>query len=186
MEEIVGYLMNKGHERIGYLGGALPLDRDPGFLTLRREFHRQGLAVERAYCAAPGGYGSDHGRRALEEMLKVAEAGDSPSLPTAFISLYDGVAAGAMAAAERAGREIPGDIAFVGCENSEVARTIRPGLTALSLERESAAVLAGKLLELLEQGRAGKRSPLGVKIPLVLEERGSSLAAEGGFADRWL
>jgi DNA-binding LacI/PurR family transcriptional regulator len=91
-----------------------------------------------------------------------------------------------MAALEEAGLEVPGDAAFISCENSDLARSIKPGLTALSLERESAAALACKLMELLEQGRAGKRSPLGMKIPLALEERGSTGEEEGDFSHRWL
>ena len=186
LEIIVEYLMDKGHGRIGYLGGSLSLDRDPGFLALRRVLHRRGLAVERNFCRATGGYGSPGGRRTMEDLIDTIDGNASSPLPSAFIALYDGTAAGAMAAVRETGREIPEDIAFVGCENSEVARTIHPALTSLSLEREPAAALAVKLLDLLRRGQAGKRSPLGVKIPLVLEERESSQPDNGEFIDRWI
>ncbi len=183
LEEAVQTLMNRGHERIGYLGGGLPLDRDPGFLTLRRVMQFHDLKVSRRYDAVPAGFDFPAGHRAMKELLAPPRGDDFPS---AFISLYDGVAAGAMAAPAEAGLEIPGDAAFISCENSDLARSLKPGLTALSLERESAAALAGKLLELLEQGRAGKRSPLGIKIPLTLEERGTTGEEEGDFSHRWL
>ena len=179
LEKIMNYLVNKGHERVGYLGGPLPLNRDPGFLALRRVFHRRGMEMDRGICRATGGYAASEGRRAMEDLIEAADS--SLPLPSAFISLYDGTAAGAMGVIHESGRDIPGDIAFVGCENSEVARTIRPALTTLSLERKSAAALAGKLLELSEGGR----EHLGVTIPLVLEERESSQTDEE-IINRWI
>lgn len=183
LEMVVQTLMDRGHEKIGYLGGGLVLDRDPGFLALRRVMQGHDLKVSRKYDAVPAGFDFPAGYRVMKELLSPPRGDD---FPTAFISLYDAVAAGAMAALEEAGLEVPGDAAFISCENSDLARSLKPGLTALSLERESAAVLAGKLMELLEQGRAGKRSPLGMKIPLTLEERGTTGEEEGDFSNRWL
>jgi len=172
------YLMDRGHEKIGYLGISGSLKEDPGFGFFREAVEARGLVFRREYCRGGASIDFDSGFRAMEEVL------ENPDGPTAMICLHDHLAAGAMKAARRADLAIPEDISFVGCGNTETAQAVDPALTSLSLDRSMMAALALGLLEL----RAGNLLPgeVQLSIPLTLVERESTIAWDSDLTDKWL
>jgi DNA-binding LacI/PurR family transcriptional regulator len=83
------------------------------------------------------------GRRLAHEALRL------PSRPTAFISVDDNMATGAIQTLQEVGRRVPDDISVTGFNNQDVARGLSPTLTTIEQHPEKLMEEAGKIL--LEQ-----------------------------------
>jgi DNA-binding LacI/PurR family transcriptional regulator len=121
------HLLDKGHERIGFVGDA---PTNPfGFTSSERR--RQGFrrAIKRMRIKAAdapealGRFGREEARRLAEELL----AGESP--PTAIFAASDTQAIGVLEAAGALGLRVPEDLAVIGFDDIEMAGVV--GLTTV-------------------------------------------------------
>ncbi|MDR5739903.1 LacI family DNA-binding transcriptional regulator [Caballeronia sp. LZ016] len=158
--EMVRYLAERGHERIGFLGGASELDRRgldrlKGFRT---EMKARGLDAGRVVRLGDSPITMSHGGPAMAALL------DAWPDTQAVMCVSDMSAFGAIMECRRRGRSVPDDIAVAGFGNFEVAACCAPSITTVSVDaygigtRTGAALLAA--LEAYDQGvarRAGKR-----------------------------
>jgi LacI family gluconate utilization system Gnt-I transcriptional repressor len=158
--EMVRYLAERGHERIGFLGGASELDRRgldrlKGF---RMEMKALGLVAGRVVRLGDSPITMSHGGPAMAALL------DAWPDTQAVMCVSDMSAFGAIMESHRRGLSVPDDIAVAGFGNFEVAACCAPSITTVSVDaygigtRTGAALLAA--LEAYEQGvarRAGKR-----------------------------
>lgn len=129
MAEAVRHLVSLGHERIGYLGGTAgfrdAVDREAGF---RKAMKQAGLPIREDWIrSCVFGDGMATGAAGLEAML----AGKGPR-PTAVACASDGIAAGALVAARRAGLAVPGDLSVVGFDDAHWTRFSLPPLTTVA------------------------------------------------------
>ncbi|AGL20791.1 LacI family transcriptional regulator [Actinoplanes sp. N902-109] len=98
--------------------------------------------------------------------------------PRALVCLNDRVAFGAYQALREAGRDIPGDVAVVSFDDSDLAAWLRPQLTSISLPHYE---LGWKAVELL----LGKPSAPAVhRVPMPVRLRASIPAAASGAHPR--
>jgi len=158
--EMVRYLAERGHERIGFVGGASELDRRgldrlKGF---RMEMKARGLDAGRVVRLGDSPITMSHGGPAMAALL------DAWPDTQAVMCVSDMSAFGAIMESHRRGLSVPDDIAVAGFGNFEVAACCAPSITTVSVDaygigtRTGAALLAA--LEAYEQGvarRAGKR-----------------------------
>ncbi|MFM0053694.1 LacI family DNA-binding transcriptional regulator [Caballeronia grimmiae] len=158
--EMVRYLAERGHERIGFVGGASELDRRgldrlKGF---RMEMKARGLDAGRVVRLGDSPITMSHGGPAMAALL------DAWPDTQAVMCVSDMSAFGAIMECHRRGLAVPDDIAVAGFGNFEVAACCAPSITTVSVDaygigtRTGAALLAA--LEAYEQGvarRAGKR-----------------------------
>ena len=158
--EMVRYLAERGHERIGFVGGASELDRRgldrlKGF---RMEMKARGLGAGRVVRLGDSPITMSHGGPAMAALL------DAWPDTQAVMCVSDMSAFGAIMESHRRGLSVPDDIAVAGFGNFEVAACCAPSITTVSVDaygigtRTGAALLAA--LEAYEQGivrRAGKR-----------------------------
>jgi LacI family transcriptional regulator, repressor for deo operon, udp, cdd, tsx, nupC, and nupG len=123
------HLIERGHERIGFLGG-----------LARYEFEQARLQAWRAELA-----------RARLEPGPVAFGDPSAALaerPTALVCTSDALAAGALAEARERGLSVPGALAITGFDDSSLAALSSPPLTSVRIdyaqfgEAAAAALLA--------------------------------------------
>jgi len=118
----VTHLIEKGHQRIGFISGLLD---DPfGFPTSRERFagYRQtleeyGLTFRKEHHQI-GEFTAQSGCECMERLLAV----DPP--PTAVFLTSDTQALGALRAIRESGRQVPDDIALVGYDDIEVAEYV--------------------------------------------------------------
>jgi DNA-binding LacI/PurR family transcriptional regulator len=135
------HLIELGHRRIGYLGGA------PGLATTRlraagyrRAMEGAGLAVEARWVHHVDGFSERTGHEGATHLLAAA-----PEL-SAVITPDDMMALGTILAAREQGRAVPGDLSVVGFNDITLARYVRPALTTVRQDAYRKGQIAAQLL----------------------------------------
>lgn len=121
-------LIQKGHQRIGFVNNIDPIPATFGRSTGYREalaahgLHYDDTLVVRAQSDSGGGYDG------------AAQLMQLPDPPTAIFCFNDRMAMGAYDALRKAGRAIPDDVAIIGFDNEElIAAHLYPPLTTVGL-----------------------------------------------------
>jgi LacI family transcriptional regulator len=170
-----GHLIALGHRRIGFIGD-MPDRRPPGGLGFISSADRQ-RGYRQALAAASIGAEDDLIRLGPHDAAVAAEHAaqllKSPDPPSAIFAASDTQAIGVLAAADRLGVSVPGELSVVGFDDIDSATfldlsTVRQPLARSGAEgaRRLCAVLRG------EQVR-----PLRQELPIELMARGSSARA---------
>jgi DNA-binding LacI/PurR family transcriptional regulator len=165
------HLIGLGHERIGFVGDHVPAPPvGLGFTSSidRLRGYQQALAAA-GLRPGPGlvRRGSHDAAAAADlaaELLKLAEA------PSAIVAASDTQAIGVLAAADRLGVGVPGELSVVGFDDIESAALLGLSTIRQPLAR-SGADGARRLCALL---RGERISPLRQELPVELVVRGSS------------
>jgi LacI family transcriptional regulator len=168
--EAVRHLYAAGRRRIAFLNGpehtvsgsARRLGYFDGLRACRLERDDDLIEVADDFMVEPG-------RRAAELMLARVR-------PDAVFCANDLLAAGALAALRDAGLDVPGDVAVVGMDNSQLSELLWPPLTSIDLgSAERARIAAELLFKRIERPGRSVRT-VGVEPRLVV--RASSGVAE--------
>ncbi|WP_250515530.1 LacI family DNA-binding transcriptional regulator [Caballeronia sp. INDeC2] len=160
-KEMVGYLADKGHERIGFLGGASELDRRgldrlKGF---RAQMKALGLDDERIVRLGDSPITMSHGGPAMAALL------DTWPDTQAVMCVSDMSAFGAIMECHRRGLVVPDDIAVAGFGNFEVAACCTPSITTVSVDAYGIGLRTGAtLLAALEAREEGIVGPSGKRV----------------------
>ncbi|PBC61431.1 LacI family transcriptional regulator [Streptomyces sp. Tue6028] len=122
--EAVRHLLSSGRTKIATIAG--PLDMDVGRSRLEgwRTAHREAGAPASEVLVETGDFSWESGRRAMYSLLERA-----PDLDAVFAA-SDLMALGALEELRRRQRQVPGDVAVVGFEDS-LARYAHPPLTTV-------------------------------------------------------
>jgi DNA-binding LacI/PurR family transcriptional regulator len=162
------HLIALGHRRIGFIGDS-PND-DLGFISTRRRLlgYRRALTRHRiSYDPAIvrlGEHSASVAASMAQELLELAEP------PTAIFAASDTQAIGVLAAAEKSGHSVPGDLSVVGYDDIESAAQL--GLSTVHQPlAESGACGASRLCALI---RGQLVRPLREELPLSMVARTSS------------
>ncbi|WP_170842034.1 LacI family DNA-binding transcriptional regulator [Sphingomonas gellani] len=122
---VMQMLIEKGHQRIGFVTG--PLDQFSGVGRLagyRQALDQHGLQIEEELIR-PGDFTFEAGLRGGEALLAL------PRPPTAIFASNDDMAAGVSSIAHRRGLAVPHDVAIVGFDDAPIAVKIWPPLTTV-------------------------------------------------------
>lgn len=143
----VRHLIEKGHRRIGYIGGDFRIQafrsREAGY---RRAMLENGLKPNAEWQVTVG----TRLETAYEDMLLHLER--EPSLPTAFFADNDLIALGAMKALTEKGYRVPEDVSLVGIDNLPYSAISNPPLTTIQVHKQSMGREAvERLLSILER-----------------------------------
>ncbi|WP_308638857.1 LacI family DNA-binding transcriptional regulator [Paenibacillus silvisoli] len=134
------HLIKQGIERIGYIGGML--NEQTGyqrFCGYRDALLNANIEVD-ASLAMESNYTESGGYLAAKQLLMHAEP------PQAIVAANDLMALGVMKACEEEGLAIPGDIAIVGMDNTDIASRVHPKLTSVALMQEEIGRNAAQIL----------------------------------------
>jgi DNA-binding LacI/PurR family transcriptional regulator len=145
------HLLAIGRRRVGTIAG--PADMSAG--VDRLEGWRASLAAAGlpADAVVHGDFTVDGGAAAARELLA-----RHPDVDAVFIA-SDLMAAGALPVLAEAGRDVPGDVAVVGYDNSGLATTTKPHLTTVTQPVIAMARAAGEELVAQLQGRPTREAP---------------------------
>ncbi len=155
-KDMVKYLIDHGHERIGFIGVS---EEDPAVGVLRKRgylqaMHEKNLPIEESWIEK-GIFDVESGAVAMERMM------EAPVPPTAVFAVTDRLAIGAMNYVKSIGLRIPEDIAFAGIGASELSRYITPSLTTMDYQnKESGRVAAGLILDAIKRGGSSQEKRL--------------------------
>jgi DNA-binding LacI/PurR family transcriptional regulator len=159
--QMVQYLVSQGRRHIGMITGPLDtpggVDRLAGYRDVLGDRFTDRLVVT-------GDYVRDSGEAAMDRLLAQA-----PELDAVFVA-SDLMAAGALGALRSAGRDVPGDVAVGGFDDSSIASTIKPTLTTI---RQPLARISAEMVRLLLDLIAGA-PPAAVILPTELVIRASA------------
>ena len=170
----VRHLVEVGRRRIATIAGpqdmAAGADRLAGY---RETLAEAGLVGDTALVEIAD-FTLDGGRAAMERLLERA-----PALDAVFVA-SDLMAVGALAALAAGGRTVPGDVAIVGFDDSQLATTTQPNLSSVRQPIEEMGREMARLL--MEEIRFAGRAPRRVILDTQLVLRTSSVGeAEGGI-----
>jgi DNA-binding LacI/PurR family transcriptional regulator len=163
--EAVAHLVARGRRRIATITGpadmAASVDRLEGW---RRALREAGLDVDDTLVEA-GTFSAESGAVGMRRLLERA-----PDLDAVFAA-NDLMAVGAIRTLRDAGRAVPEQVAVVGFDDSETARSAEPALTSVAQDVERTGHLMAELL--LEQV-GGATAPRREILPTHLVVRASS------------
>jgi DNA-binding LacI/PurR family transcriptional regulator len=157
---MVQYLLGLGRRSIGIITG--PLDTSGGVDRLAGYTDVLGQVDPRMVVTAE--YMQHSGEAAMRKLLEQA-----PDLDAVFVA-SDLMAAGALTALRRAGKQVPEDVAVGGFDDSSIATTLQPALTTI---RQPLTRISAEMVRLLLGLIAGD-PPAAVILPTELVIRESA------------
>ncbi|MBA4217104.1 MAG: LacI family DNA-binding transcriptional regulator [Proteobacteria bacterium] len=151
-EEITNLLLSLGHRHIAFIKGppdqSASAARYQGFLSAlhAHDLHPDPELIQ------PGAFTFATGREAAHHLLSRRQR------PTAVFASNDDMALGVLAAAQRLGLAVPGELSVVGFDDSPMAALVWPSLTTV---RQPVAEMARVAVEMLVSGpQADMAAPL--------------------------
>jgi len=174
VHDATNHLLELGHRRIAYLGPEAEYAMlHPAQLLRIRGYRR---AHEEAGLEAPNelffqitkGLGESHGFESMTQLLAATREF------TAVVCANDGVAIGAMAAAEQAGVSVPDELSITGFDGIELSRF--QGLSTLTTASFDRRLMGRRAVQILGEIR-GAAEPLNEVLPTRLLVRGSTAKA---------
>jgi DNA-binding LacI/PurR family transcriptional regulator len=164
--EAVAYLLGGGSRKVATVTGpqdmVAGLDRYTGYTAALEE---AGIAVD-TDLVVEGDFSQHGGERAAHALLA-----RRPDLDAIFAA-NDPMAAGVLTVLKDFGRDVPGDVAVIGFDDSETAQHTQPPLTTVSQPTEQMGRAMVDLL--LEQMDGGGADPRHVLLPTTLRVRESA------------
>lgn len=142
----VQYLINKGHRKIGYLGGSVRIQnfvyRQLGY---KRAMTDNGLQPDTKFFFSltptmDGAYND------MDKLLR-----QNGEMPTAFMADNDIIALGAMKAMQCHGYRIPDDVSLIGFDDMPFCNISTPPLTSIHVFKQDMGKIAvRRLIELID------------------------------------
>jgi LacI family transcriptional regulator len=162
---MTAYLLDLGHERIGFIAGH-PEHRssDLRMQGYRRAFEARGGSAPEDLIEQ-GCNTAASGREAALLLLRRADR------PTAIFASNDDMAAGVVLAAHELGLDVPADLSVAGYDDTELARIVWPALTTIHQPTYTMSHAAtGLLIDLIR----GKEVPRVTRLDFTMRKRGST------------
>lgn len=172
VENALEYLIELGHNHIGYIGGQefigpekVPLD-ECRLETFRAYLRKRDLLDEKQVLV--GEFVAESGYQLMKKTIA-----ESDQLPTAFFFGSDSMAIGGMRALHEAGLRIPQDVAVLGINDIPTAKYTSPALSTIRIHKEFMGETAVELL--LERVVRKRTISKKVVVPTCLIERDSTV-----------
>ena len=131
--QMVDYFVEKGHKKIGFIGGSdRNIDTGKPSMDIREWSFRQSVAyyhcLEEEYILISEKFTVDEGYRMGKELLKKS------SLPTALCIASDTLAVGVLQALNEKGIQVPEQMALFSINEVNIAKYLSPPLTTIHID----------------------------------------------------
>ena len=131
--QMVDYFVEKGHKKIGFIGGSdRNIDTGKPSMDIREWSFRQSVAyyhcLEEEYILISEKFTVDEGYRMGKELLKKS------SLPTALCIASDTLAVGVLQALHEKGIQVPEQMALFSINDVNIAKYLSPPLTTIHID----------------------------------------------------
>jgi DNA-binding LacI/PurR family transcriptional regulator len=163
--DVMHYLFECGHRKIGYFAGKPIRGKDLRYRAYEECLRLSGLEVVEDWIVHGEHFEIESGHACMNELLKAER------LPTAVFCYSDNMAAGAIRACQEKGIRVPEEMSFVGCNDDEICRVIRPNLTTLADPIEFISSMVVRTLFDLIHAVPRRKSPVQLKVPMRLVRR---------------
>jgi LacI family transcriptional regulator len=165
----VEHLLNRGHNRIAFLG----IDKPVQTLRVRYQAYRQ---IMKSHNLAPLPYicpASHEVDARVVELLKGAKA------PTAILTAHGPSTIGLLSSFRRLKLNMPRDVALVGFDEFDTSDLVEPGISTICQPVRQLARVSSELLFRRLIGELINDKPVRVVLPVELVVRGSSDSRRG-------
>ena len=162
---MMSYLIDKGHKRIGFIGGRPGLESAKRRLSGYKDgLQAAGLSLDESLIEI-GDFTAETGKPLAKKLLSL------PNPPTAIFAASDQTAIGVTEAASELSLSIPDDLSVVGFDNTPEAQISNPPITTVDQSVSEMGYLAAqKLVQLIRnEVEAGEF----IKVQTKLIERSS-------------
>lgn len=170
-KKVIDYLVDKGHQKIGYIGGReVYRDNALDIVDLREKTFRSYMKELNLYHESfvyIGRFTVNDGY----QLMKKAISEHGKQLPTAFFAGNDQIAIGCLKALVEEGIPVPERINIIGLNDISVSKYVHPPLTTLKVHTEFMGETA---VDLLLERINGRKITKKVIIPTELVKRESS------------
>ncbi|MBM6615542.1 LacI family DNA-binding transcriptional regulator [Desemzia sp. RIT804] len=145
--EVVDYLVERQHQKIGFIGGKESYGDQSATVVDKRQLifeqllKEQELFSEKFFFVADSYHVSD-GEKAMQQAMNLL--GDD--FPTAFFIANDALAIGSLRILQENGLSIPNDVCIIGFNDASVAKYVFPTLSTVRVETELMGETALELL----------------------------------------
>lgn len=137
----VEYLINMGHQKIGYAGGP---NSHPSFneryKAFKLEMIENDLEINNKFIKIKDEFDQNMGKELAKLFLKEKE------LPTAIFAANDATAIGLLQTFNKYGIKVPEDISIIGFDNIELTAFTSPKITTISVDKEGMGQEAARKL----------------------------------------
>lgn len=155
------HLIRKGHKKIGLVAGRFsPYVYSARYNGYMDTLRAHGLEADMRFVQTIEPTVED----AIECVRMILCLEDRP---TALFCTNDTIAIGAVKAVLRAGLSIPGDMAVIGFDDSDISRMIEPELSTIHIETTQMGRLAAERLIRLVQGKKETQQRVQTEVKLV-------------------
>ncbi|WP_432799166.1 LacI family DNA-binding transcriptional regulator [Poriferisphaera sp. WC338] len=170
-EQVMTYLQQLGHRKIGMVHGALEVFTSREILDVyKRRMANANVEGFDDTWICDGRFTEEHGAEATAKLLEA-----HPDM-TAIFAGNDKMALGAIHWANRHGRNVPGDLSIVGFDDIQYTAFVNPTLTTVHLPLYELGVMACERLVERIRGKAD-RAAAALPTHLVLRESTSMAAS---------
>lgn len=146
MEELVTYIIERGHTKIAYIHGADSAVTRNRVGAFRSVLEKHGIAVNEEYVKQGVYHAPEISARLTEELLSLQER------PTCIIYPDDFSCFGGINVIQSHGLKIPDDISVAGYDGQRIAQVIEPRITTYKQNTEELGRMAAmKLIERIER-----------------------------------
>lgn len=167
---VLDYFIQKGHKKIGYIGGKdqvwddYETYRDCRLFTFKNYLKDRNMYFEKyVYIDS---YDVKQGHELMKKAIK--ELGDD--LPTAFFAANDLIAIGCLRALNEAGLEVPKRVSIIGFNDNGIAKYVIPSLSSVRVHTNiMGEVGAELLLERIKTNRTVSKK-ITISTDLILRE----------------
>lgn len=172
IKKVVQFFVSQGHREIGFIGGGFnngfeDIEAEHRFRGFLAAMEEEGLEV-RADWIINTKWRMENSYKEMDQFIKRSRE----HLPTAMVCASDMMAIAAMRATIENNLSIPGDIAFFGVDNIEMAKYSSPPLSTVEIPKYEMGRLAAKtIIGMLEEKNT---LPLKIMLPFELVIRESS------------
>ncbi|TDL64766.1 LacI family transcriptional regulator [Rhodococcus qingshengii] len=168
----VNHLIQKGHKKIGFLGGGIGgqfenLQEESRYKGYHKAMKAAGLIIQPEWTGNTK-WSMENSYAFMAKLLEEC----SDHLPTAMFCASDMMAIAAMRAVFEHNLRIPEDIAFIGLDNIEMSKYSSPPLSTIDIPKYEMGELAAKTIIDRIEGKI--RLPIKIHVPFELVIRESS------------
>jgi len=168
---VLDYFLQKGHTKIGYIGGRETYKDHTSEIADPREAAFQSYLIRKdlydASCVYIGSFSVNSGYQLMKQAIQ--EHGDK--LPTAFFAGNDPIAIGSLRALQEADISVPDQVSIVGFNDISVSKYVSPPLSTVKVFTE---LMGETAVDLLLEQLTGRQITKKVIISTQLEIRSSS------------
>jgi len=170
-KSVIDYLLAKGHQSIGYIGGRETYrDQSDNILDLREKTFRQYLSDLGQFNESAVYIGNFTVRDGYR-LMKQAIQDHGSNLPTAFFAGNDQIAIGCLQALNEENIHVPEEVNIIGLNDISVSKYVYPSLSTVKVHTE---LMGETAVDLLVERIEGRTIPKKVFIATNLVIRDSS------------